>query len=39
MIERYAPFGATRGSGQGGREQGEAAREFYTEWKITYVTW
>lgn len=39
MIERYVPFGGTRGSGQGGREQGEAAREFYTEWKSTYVTW
>jgi aldehyde dehydrogenase (NAD+) len=36
-IERYAPFGGLKQSGLGGREQGRAARDFYTEWKTVYV--
>jgi aldehyde dehydrogenase (NAD+) len=36
-IERQAPFGGTKQSGHGGREQGRAAREFYTEWKSVYL--
>ncbi len=37
-IERYVPFGGTKGSGHGGREQGRAAREFFTEWKSVYLS-
>ncbi|CAN5649361.1 aldehyde dehydrogenase family protein [soil metagenome] len=37
-IERQAPFGGTKHSGHGGREQGRAAREFYTEWKTVYLS-
>lgn len=36
-IERYAPFGGVKRSGFGGREQGRAAKEFFTEWKTVYV--
>jgi len=38
-IERYVPFGGTKASGHGGREQGRAAREFFTEWKSVYLNW
>jgi aldehyde dehydrogenase (NAD+) len=37
-VERYGPFGGVKGSGFGAREQGTAAREFYTEWKTIYVS-
>lgn len=37
-IERQVPFGGTKHSGHGGREQGRAAREFYTEWKSVYLS-
>ncbi len=30
-VDPHAPFGGTKGSSSGGREQGRAAREFYTE--------
>jgi aldehyde dehydrogenase (NAD+) len=36
-IERYAPFGGMKNSGSGSREQGRAAREFFTEWKTVYI--
>jgi acyl-CoA reductase-like NAD-dependent aldehyde dehydrogenase len=32
-IEYQAPFGGTKDSSSGSREQGKAAREFMTEWK------
>ena len=38
-IERYVPFGGTKASGFGGREQGRGAREFFTEWKSVYINW
>jgi aldehyde dehydrogenase (NAD+) len=37
-VERYGPFGGAKASGFGAREQGTAAREFYTEWKTIYVS-
>lgn len=37
-VERYAPFGGVKASGFGGREQGRAAREFFSEWKTVYVS-
>ena len=36
-LEYHVPFGGTKGSSSGGREQGKAAREFYSEWKTVYV--
>ncbi len=30
-VDPHAPFGGVKGSSSGGREQGRAAREFYTE--------
>ncbi len=36
-VEPHVPFGGTKGSSSGSREQGRAAREFYTEWKTVYV--
>ncbi len=30
-VDPHAPFGGTKGSSSGGREQGRAARDFYTE--------
>jgi aldehyde dehydrogenase (NAD+) len=36
-LEYHVPFGGTKGSSSGSREQGRAAREFYTEWKTVYV--
>jgi acyl-CoA reductase-like NAD-dependent aldehyde dehydrogenase len=36
-VEYHAPFGGRAPSGYGGREQGAAAAEFFTESKTTYV--
>ncbi|MCZ7590411.1 MAG: aldehyde dehydrogenase family protein [Gaiella sp.] len=36
-LEYHVPFGGTKGSSSGSREQGKAAREFYTEWKTIYI--
>lgn len=36
-VELQAPFGGMKGSGVGSREQGEAAQEFYTEFKTIFV--
>lgn len=36
-LELQAPFGGTKASSSGSREQGKAAREFFTEWKTVYV--
>lgn len=36
-VDPHAPFGGTKGSSSGSREQGRAAREFYTEIKTVQV--
>jgi aldehyde dehydrogenase (NAD+) len=36
-LELHVPFGGTKASSSGSREQGRAAREFYTEWKTVYM--
>ena len=36
-LELQAPFGGTKHSSSGSREQGKVAREFFTEWKTVYV--
>ena len=36
-LEFHVPFGGTKASSSGSREQGRAAREFFTEWKTVYV--
>jgi acyl-CoA reductase-like NAD-dependent aldehyde dehydrogenase len=36
-VDPHAPFGGTKKSSSGGREQGTAAREFYTELKTVQV--
>ncbi|MFL5912488.1 MAG: aldehyde dehydrogenase family protein [Gaiellaceae bacterium] len=36
-LELHVPFGGTKSSSSGSREQGRAAREFFTEWKTVYV--
>jgi aldehyde dehydrogenase (NAD+) len=36
-VEFHVPFGGMKGSSSGSREQGKAAREFFTEWKTIYV--
>ena len=36
-LELHVPFGGTKASSSGSREQGKAAREFFTEWKTVYV--
>ena len=36
-AEIQLPFGGTRGTGNGHREAGLAALEFFTEWKAIYV--
>jgi acyl-CoA reductase-like NAD-dependent aldehyde dehydrogenase len=36
-VEFHVPFGGTKDSGSGHREQGKAAREFFTESKTVYV--
>lgn len=37
-VDYHVPFGGTKGSSFGPREQGRYAREFYTTVKTTYVT-
>jgi aldehyde dehydrogenase (NAD+) len=36
-AEIQLPFGGTRGTGNGHREAGLGAMEFFTEWKAVYV--
>jgi aldehyde dehydrogenase (NAD+) len=36
-AEAHLPFGGTKATGNGHREIGQAALEFYTEWKSVYV--
>jgi acyl-CoA reductase-like NAD-dependent aldehyde dehydrogenase len=36
-AEPHVPFGGVRASGAGGREQGRAARDFYTETRTIYL--
>jgi alpha-ketoglutaric semialdehyde dehydrogenase len=36
-VDYHVSFGGRRGSSYGHREQGRAAREFYTVHKTTYV--
>jgi aldehyde dehydrogenase (NAD+) len=36
-VDPHAPFGGVKGSSSGSREQGSAAREFYTEIKTVQV--
>ena len=36
-AEVHLPFGGTKGTGNGHREAGQAALDFYTEWKSIYV--
>jgi aldehyde dehydrogenase (NAD+) len=36
-IEFQVPFGGMQESSSGSREQGKAAREFFTQWKTVYV--
>ncbi len=37
-VDPHAPFGGFKGSSSGSREQGPAAREFYTEIKTVQIT-
>src|SRR5690606_3085678 len=36
-VELQAPFGGMKGSSSGSREQGEAAKEFYTAIKTVFI--
>ncbi len=36
-VEFQVPFGGMKESSSGSREQGKAAREFFTEWKTVYI--
>lgn len=36
-VEFQAPFGGMQESSSGSREQGKAAREFFTQWKTVYM--
>jgi acyl-CoA reductase-like NAD-dependent aldehyde dehydrogenase len=36
-VEFQVPFGGMKESSSGSREQGKAAREFFTEWKTVYM--
>ncbi|MCR5885658.1 aldehyde dehydrogenase family protein [Rhizobacter sp. J219] len=36
-VDYHVPFGGTKGSSLGGREQGTLAKDFYTKVKTTYV--
>jgi len=36
-LEFHVPFGGMKDSSSGSREQGKAAREFFTQWKTVYV--
>jgi aldehyde dehydrogenase (NAD+) len=35
-VEPQAPFGGMKGSSSGSREQGQAAKEFFTQYKTIY---
>ncbi|SRR6266536_321669 len=37
-VDPHAPFGGMKGSSSGSREQGQAAREFYTEIKTVQIS-
>jgi aldehyde dehydrogenase (NAD+) len=37
-VDYHVPFGGTKGSSYGPREQGGYAREFYTTVKTAYVS-
>ena len=36
-VEFQVPFGGMQESSSGSREQGKAAREFFTQWKTVYM--
>jgi aldehyde dehydrogenase (NAD+) len=36
-VEFHVPFGGMQESSSGSREQGKAAREFFTQWKTVYL--
>jgi aldehyde dehydrogenase (NAD+) len=36
-LEFHVPFGGTKESSSGSREQGKVARDFFTEWKTVYL--
>jgi len=36
-LEFHVPFGGMKESSSGSREQGKAAREFFTQWKTVYL--
>src|SRR5262249_17398072 len=36
-VEFQVPFGGMQESSSGSREQGKAAREFFTQWKTVYL--
>jgi len=36
-AETHLPFGGTKQTGNGHRESGDAALDFYSEWKTIYV--
>ena len=36
-VEFHVPFGGMQESSSGSREQGKAAREFFTQWKTVYI--
>ncbi len=36
-AEAHLPFGGTKGTGNGHREVGQAALDFFTEWKSVYI--
>lgn len=36
-LEFQVPFGGTKESSSGSREQGQAAKEFFTQWKTVYM--
>lgn len=36
-VEFHVPFGGMKDSSSGSREQGRAAREFFTAWKTVYI--
>src|SRR5688572_20097244 len=36
-LEFHVPFGGMKESSSGSREQGKAAREFFTQWKTVYM--
>ncbi len=36
-LEYHVPFGGMKESSSGSREQGKAAREFFTQWKTVYL--